>query len=553
MDTARPKKRGNSSEDDDNNYPQGATSRIYSFMRAKQQQQLPGKNKQKGSPVSGSESPSFQTETVSGYEHKQGKRSNGDNVRASSLGHGDGNLAKKAAAKTTGEEEEDAIKEQHVDISEDPDGPEGPLLRQKGLEDIKEALECITSQERKSYIKAIEQVPSLVATESNPIFFLRCEKFNASAAARRLIKYWNIRCEIFGDRAFLPMVQTGTGALSRDDMVVLKTGSVVILPNHESGHVVTYLDRSKLLDFSKRSLESRMRCMFYVLSVVSEIVKAQTDGFLMLGVVVTPRCSDPMEVEVARKCTALLKEVMPARMGTNHLLVCPSKSREGNLLQTLIATTVSVVQENFVFHFDGDSSIILSDMLRHGFIEGDLPPIFGGTWKFTEFAEWQKQRRRYERERVTSQSSESNDITDFTKSPQLKMPPTSLHEAEKKERKRKLNAIHSRHKRERRQAEFEDLEDERRGVERERVALNQEAERLEGLIASAQQQVAIFESKARNESAGRPFAATASYASAAANGVDPITVDVNRLVRDTLQRYTESTLPSHLTKLKDTP
>jgi hypothetical protein len=265
----------------------------------------------------------------------------------------------------------------------------------------------------------------------------------------------------------------------------------------------------------------------------------------MLGVVVTPRCSDPMEVELARKSTALLKEVMPVRMGTNHLLVCPSKSREDDLLQTLIATTVSVVQENFVFHFDGDSSIILSDMLRYGFIEGNLPPIFGGTWKFTEFAEWQRERRRYERERLASQSSESNAITDSMKRPPLKMPPTSLHGAELKERKRKLNAIDSRHKRERRQAEFEDLEDERRELERERVALNQEAERLEGLIASAQQLVAIFESKARNEATG--------HASAAANEVDPMTVDVNRLVRDTLQRYTESTSPSHLTKLKDPP
>ena len=548
MDTARPKKRGNSGDDDDTDYTQDATSRIYSLMGAKQQQQLQGKNKQIGSPASSTESPSFQAESVPGYEHKQGERSKEDNVRASDVRHAAGNEAKKAGAKTTGEDEEDTTKEQSVDDSEDPDGPEGPLLRHKGLDEIKEALACIPSQERKSYKKAVKRVPSLVATESNPIFFLRCENFNASAAAKRLIKYWDFRCEIFGDRAFFPMVQTGTGALSRDDMVVLKTGSVVILPNHESGQVVLYLDRTKLLDFSKRSLESMMRCMFYVLSVVSEIVKAQTDGFLMLGVVVTPRCSDPMEIELARKSTALLKEVMPARMGTNHLLVCPSKSREGDLLQTLIATTVSVVQENFIFHFDGDSRNILNDMLRHGFIEGDLPPTFGGTWKFTKFAEWQKPRRRYEHERLTSQSSESNEVTVSTKSP-----PASLHGAEKMERKRKLNAIHSRHKRERRQAEFEDLEDERREVERERVALNQEAERLEGLISSAQQQVAIFESKARNESTGQPFAATASHASAAANEVDPLNVDVNRLVRDTLKRYTESTSPSHLTKLKDPP
>jgi hypothetical protein len=264
------------------------------------------------------------------------------------------------------------------------------------------------------------------------------------------------------------MVQTGTGALSQDDMVVLKTGSVAILPNHESGRVVLYLDRTKLLDFSKRSLESRLRCMFYVLSTVSEIVKAQADGFTMLGVVATPRFSDPMVLESARKSTALLKDCMPARMGMNHLLVCPAKSKEGDLLPTLIANTVSVVQENFFFHFDGDSSVILSDMQRHGFVGEDLPPTFGGTWKFTEFVEWQNERRCYEQERLSSHNSESKEITDSKKIPSSKrMSPTSMHGVEKKERKRKLNAIHSRHKRERRQTEVENLEGERLELEKE--------------------------------------------------------------------------------------
>jgi hypothetical protein len=518
----------------DDGYPQDATSWIDPSEGAEQHHKLQGRKKHKASPVSSSECATSQDTTVPGGKHKQEQRSKRGNNTASDLWHGVGNETKRARTKTTGEEEEDASKEQSVDDSEDPDGLEGPSLRRKGLDEIKEALARIPSQDRKSYIEAIERVPSLVATESNPIVFLRCEKFNASDAAQRLIKYWDARCEIFGDRAFLPMVQTGNGALSRDDMVVLKTGSVAILPNHESGRVVLYLDRSKLLDFSTRSLEARLRCMFYVLSVVSEIVKAQVDGFIMLGVVATPRYSDPMELEAARKSTALLKDCMPVRMGTNHLLVCPSKSREGDILQTLIANTVSVVQENFVFHFDGDSSIILSDMHRHGFMEADLPLTFGGTWKFTEFSEWQRERRRYERERFPSQNMESKVITVSKKILPLKMTPTSLHGAEKMERKRKLNAIHSRHKRERRRTEFESLEDQCQELEKDRAALNQEAERLEGLITSAQQQVVA---QTESRATGPLFATTASPAPAAANGVDPLTVDVNCLVRDTLQRY----------------
>jgi hypothetical protein len=135
----------------------------------------------------------------------------------------------------------------------------------------------------------------------------------------------------------------------------------------------------------------------------------------------------------------------------------------------------------------------LCDMQRHGFMEGDLPPTFGGSWKFTEFAEWQKLRRRYERKRLTSQSRKRNEPADSAKKSTLEASPSIMQGEEKKERKRKLNAIHSRHKRERRQTEFGDLEDQREELERETLALNEEAERLEGLITSAQQQVAIHE------------------------------------------------------------
>jgi hypothetical protein len=428
----------------------------------------------------------------------QGQRSEGDNdslsddhdVDTAAATVATGQVAKgRASAKSTGEDCVD-------DDSKDPDGPEGPTIRRKGLAEIKEALDCIPVTEKISYMKAVEQAPSLVETESKAIGFLRCEKFNASAAARRLIKYWHIRCEIFGDRAFLPMIQTGTGALSRDDMVVLKTGSAAILPDHGSGRAVIYLDRSKLLDLTENSFNSRHRCMFYVLSAVAESVKAQRDGYLMMGVVVTPRFSEASTlntVEFGRKSVELLKEVMPIRMEANHLLVCPAKAKEGDLLNPIIAKAVSVLQEGFIFHFSCDSSVILGEMKSHGFVEESLPPAFGGTWKFTEFAEWQKRRRRSERERVSLKSEDS-----FEASESLKMPAV-LRGAEKKERKRKLNAIHSRHKRERRQAEFGNLEDECRELKREKVALEQEAERLEGLITCAQQQVAVSGSRAREE------------------------------------------------------
>jgi hypothetical protein len=79
---------------------------------------------------------------------------------------------------------------------------------------------------------------------------------------------------------------------SRDDMVVLKTGSVVVLPDHESGKVVMYLDRSKLL--TSPSALWTQAAMYVLRPLFFLRTRAQSDGFIMLGVVAT-RCSDPID------------------------------------------------------------------------------------------------------------------------------------------------------------------------------------------------------------------------------------------------------------------
>jgi hypothetical protein len=88
-----------------------------------------------------------------------------------------------------------------------------------------------------------------------------------------------------------------------------------------------------------------------------------------------------------QKGTTVLKEVMPARMESNHLLVCPAKAKEA-IFTTTYCKHGQRRAGKFCFHFDGDSIIILSDMLRHGFkkrtchqslaVHGNLPHLPNG-------------------------------------------------------------------------------------------------------------------------------------------------------------------------------
>jgi hypothetical protein len=86
----------------------------------------------------------------------------------------------------------------------------------------------------------LERAPQLVESESDAAGFLRCEKYDAWAAALRLVKYWEARKKIFGpDRAFLPMTMAGAMA---EDMEHLRKGFLLILPDDDHGRAVAYWD-----------------------------------------------------------------------------------------------------------------------------------------------------------------------------------------------------------------------------------------------------------------------------------------------------------------------
>jgi hypothetical protein len=112
---------------------------------------------------------------------------------------------------------------------------------------MQDVVDLIPDDQKRPHIRALFQLPELVRTESEPLRFLRCERFDANplddlevignsvvrtqtfyrllfffrtlyGAARRLVHYWEMRQKIFGDRAYIPMVLTGHGALTAEEV-----------------------------------------------------------------------------------------------------------------------------------------------------------------------------------------------------------------------------------------------------------------------------------------------------------------------------------------------
>lgn len=101
-------------------------------------------------------------------------------------------------------------------------------------------------------------------------------------AAKRLIKYWELRREICesDETTFLPMTLNG---VLRDDSVALSMGLCQILPYKDpsSGRRILFMDSSRQ-DYSIISVKSQARATAYMLTAALEDETTQQKGIIVI-------------------------------------------------------------------------------------------------------------------------------------------------------------------------------------------------------------------------------------------------------------------------------
>jgi hypothetical protein len=156
---------------------------------------------------------------------------------------------------------------------------ETDAMLENGITILREALEGMPDSEKVAYLEALERAPQLIERESAPVSFLRCEKYDAWAAARRLVEYWSIRKKVFGaERAFLPMTQSGAMA---EDMEYLEKALIVVLDDDEHGRSVFSWNRIRCIR-SVVPRDSVVRCSFYALQTMCERENTHRQGYVLL-------------------------------------------------------------------------------------------------------------------------------------------------------------------------------------------------------------------------------------------------------------------------------
>lgn len=131
------------------------------------------------------------------------------------------------------------------------------------------AFSKLAPEEKHAYNNAASSNPSLVTTESDPLWFYSVAGNDKTKAAKKLATYWAMRTSTFGARALRPLtLLTGEGALNSEEMSLVDKSVVTLLSTSRTGSrkPVLYIDGSKAALLES---DSHQRCLFYVLQTAS--------------------------------------------------------------------------------------------------------------------------------------------------------------------------------------------------------------------------------------------------------------------------------------------
>ena len=152
---------------------------------------------------------------------------------------------------------------------------------------LNEAFEALKGGAGKDYQAAKLHAPDLVEIESNPLRYLKFHEYDYKAAALSVSRYWEHRRFIFGEQSYQPVTDLGgTGALQGDELCLLQSGFISLLPSDIGGSPILCFDDSRVSKCSNVSVSllHRMRCFFYWMQMASMNDQAAESGVVHIRI-----------------------------------------------------------------------------------------------------------------------------------------------------------------------------------------------------------------------------------------------------------------------------
>ena len=210
------------------------------------------------------------------------------------------------------------------------------------------------------------------------------EKNDPSKAALRLARYWKARKSTFGERYLRPMNQTGSGALSKDDVEILRSGYIIVVPR-PSGGILALFDESRL---QRTAEDAKLRIIFYFSSLYSEYAAF---GKTIIHVV-TSAMRPGLDLDTQE--WQIRKKAMPGSGLVKPKTIVAQAYEEGkqDWIDYLAHRTLSIEE----FKTQMRPQRIAGNSVRNtlALLEGQglerslLPRCLGGDFDFDQFDEW---------------------------------------------------------------------------------------------------------------------------------------------------------------------
>jgi hypothetical protein len=361
--------------------------------------------------------------------------------------------------------------------------PESALSRHRRSFD--RTLMLIPQKEKLGYLQAIRRAPLLVEEESPPELFIRHERNHSMKAVRRFLTYWEERVKIYENRAFLPIVQTGEGALGPAELEAWKTRYLVNLPQDECGRGTLCYSPGRI------TIEGpeRLRCAFYAFSLLMQNERSLDEGFLVVAMFDNPGF---YRATGRTKPADLLRRAFPCRLRELHLVQCLHSGEKFSFFKRLVPTIIGLYAfDHFKIH-SGYSRWEIREILEANNLRAHrFPEWLGGELTIQKLDEIECVRAVEEKERCSKQNWPVRRSTGRRGAKLKVVPETELDHLTHDERKRKMDAIYSKRKRARRKAKYGALQEEFSTELIMNMSLRSEEKRLEDLLKQANQIVAV--------------------------------------------------------------
>lgn len=252
---------------------------------------------------------------------------------------------------------------------------ETEALVQTSFEKLDFEIEQISENSKVAFLEAQKHCPEYVKSKAFRLMFLRCERFEPTKTARRLVKYWEEKLRYFGpEKAYHPIT---IDDLQEEDIEILKSGAFVPIMNKDRyGRPIFFADSTKWkIEYSKR--DSMVRALFYVVHSMLEDESAQRKGVVTLSTTRQRLQMRHFDRRLYKMLISIASDVMPVRNVAFHHVV------RGGVAKLVLPYVMSMIGQHRRLRYarhEGYSHDILSELKGFGIPVDCVPREVGGAY-----------------------------------------------------------------------------------------------------------------------------------------------------------------------------